>query len=167
MWEISVTRINYSPLSSTPIIWCPPSFQENRHDHKKIWRFHQIPSHYSVGGGGGWCHEAFWFISQGPDFSHIWKFFRNIANNMSFLFRPIWKKPTNQHRAEEWKERWMDRPYIIGIRQLLQGFKKIFKTNLGLKGPIIFGRIGTNMVKQEFFWIKKTIFCIWCAYGPH
>ena len=47
-----------------------------------------------------------------------------------------------------------------GITQLLQGFKKIFKTNLGLKGPIIFGRIGTNMVKQEFFWIKKTIFCI-------
>ena len=22
----------------------------------------------------GWCHEAIWFISQGPDFSHIWKF---------------------------------------------------------------------------------------------
>ena len=163
MWLESITPPYHLLLSFD----APLHFRKIDMTTKKSGGFIRSPRIIQWGGGQGWCHEAFWFISQGPDFSHIWKFFRNIANNMSFLFRPIWKKPTNQHRAEEWKERWMDRPYIIGITQLLRGFKKIFKTNLGLKGPIIFGRIGTNMVKQEFFWIKKTIFCIWCAYGPH
>ena len=36
--------------------------------------------------------------------------------------------------------------------------KKIFRTDVGLKGPVIFGQIETNMAKQEFFWIKKQCF---------
>ena len=44
----------------------------------------------------------------------------------------------------------------MGIFQLLKGFKKkIFRTDLILKGPVVFGKIATNMVKEEFFWIKK------------
>ena len=53
----------------------------------------------------------------------------------------------------------MERPYFIGIFQLLQGFKKKFlRRDLGLKGPVIFGQIGTNIVKQELFWIKNNVF---------
>ena len=35
---------------------------------------------------------------------------------------------------------------------------KIFRTDLGLKRPVILGQIGTNMVKKDFFWIKKQCF---------
>ena len=44
------------------------------------------------------------------------------------------------------------------IRTTARFQKKIFRKDLGLKGPVIFGQIGTNMVKQEFFWIKKQCF---------
>ena len=50
-------------------------------------------------------------------------------------------------------DRWIDRPYFIGIFQLPQRVKKIFRTHLRLNGPVIFGQ--TRWSNKNSFGEKK------------
>ena len=58
----------------------PHLFQENWHDHKKIWKFHQFPLPIvqgGAGGGGGWWHESVALNVKGLldlSLKHIYKF---------------------------------------------------------------------------------------------
>ena len=53
IWDNQLPLHDYSTFFPHIHLY-PHSFQKNWHDHKKCWRFHQIPLHYS---GGEWCHE--------------------------------------------------------------------------------------------------------------